>query len=75
MPVFRGFLVQPHKRDFLFSFNEEHHQVITFRYLDAMTFNAAMSKKHHRVNRKRQTKEKTLCLVRIKIPKVTSKDY
>lgn len=73
--MLRVFLLEPHKQDFLFSFNEEHHQVITFRHLDAMISDAAMPKKYCRISRKRQTKEKMLCLVRIKIPKVISKDY
>ena len=43
--------------------------------LDAMISDATMPKKYCRVSRKRQTKEKILSLVRIKIPKVISKDY
>lgn len=43
--------------------------------LDAMISDTTMPKKYCRIGRKRQTKEKILSLVRIKIPKVISKDY
>lgn len=75
MPVLRDFLVEANKQDFLFSFNEKHHQVIPFRHLDVIISDAALARKYCRASRKRQTKEKMLYLVRIKIPKVISKDY
>lgn len=75
MPLLRGVLIETHKWDFLFSFNEKQHQVITFRHLDVIISDAALARKYCRAGRKRQTKEKMLYLVRIKIPKVISKDY
>lgn len=75
MPVLRGFLVETHKQDFLFSFNEKQHEVITFRHLDVIISEAALVRKYSRASKKRQSKEKMLYLVRIKIPKVISKDY
>lgn len=75
MPVLKGFLVETHKQDFLFSFNEKQHQVITFRHLDVIISDAALARTYSRASKKRQTKEKMLYLVRIKIPKVISKDY
>lgn len=66
MLVFRDFKVESHKQDFLFSFNEKQHQVITFRHLDALTSDAAVPKQYCEVSRRRKTKEKeTLCLVQM----------
>lgn len=75
MPVLRGFLVEIHKEDFLFSFNEKQHQVITFRHLDVIISDAALARKYSTASRKRQTKEKKSYFVMIKIPKVISKAY
>lgn len=73
--MLRGFLVETHKEDFLFSFNEKQHQVITFRHLDVIISDAALARKYSTASRKRQTKEKMLYSVTIKIPKVISKAY
>lgn len=75
MPVLRGFLVETHKQDFLFSFSEKQHQVITFSHLDVIISDAAVARKYSTASRKKQTKEKMLYLVMIKIPKVISKAY
>lgn len=74
VPVLRVFLVETYKQDFLFSFNEKQHQVITFRHLDVIISEVALARKYSRASRKKQTKEKMLYLVKIKIPKVISKD-
>jgi len=49
MPVLGVFLVETHKQNLLFSFNEKQHQVTISRYLGAMISDAAMPKKYCRV--------------------------
>lgn len=71
----------PHKQHFLFLLMKKSTSLLLTGMkepaytLDAMISDTTMPKKYCRIGRKRQTKEKILSLVRIKIPKVISKDY